>query len=377
MKKVILTLLAFFPLWTVAQVLTNTSNLNITKTWSQEPNGYTYPMGIRVPAGTVPQDGFPVCILLHGNGGNGMAMANQFSSILECHVLVAPTGYQNSWNICAENSDAPDVEMVGDLVNLLKGYTNIDTTRIRILGSSNGGGLANRVLIENTDPGIDAVCAIVTQLNTPQYHAGDFFKPSTTTDSSSSFCGYNTMTSPLAGRRYLSVCNTNDPIIPYHGGSSVVGVYFLPAEEAAFIFAQDQGYTGTQLISGTPMGNPVATEFSYLSGKVVLLASDAAHGTNATQRDYIKNFFADCSVPMGISGQPANEVKVYPHPAQSKVIIERTVSHTSPFQIFNSSGKVVLTGICDLKTMVVDLSQLTPNVYYLLIDQRTIRLVKQ
>jgi len=32
--------------------LTNSTDLSITKTWSQEPSGYTYPVSIRVP--TIP-----------------------------------------------------------------------------------------------------------------------------------------------------------------------------------------------------------------------------------------------------------------------------------------------------------------------------------
>ncbi len=100
MKKAILLFLTITPLLTFSQILTNTTAINITKTWSQEPDGYTYPISVKVPVGEVPQDGFPVCVLLHGNGGNGAAMVNQFMNILACHALVAPSGYLNSWNIC-------------------------------------------------------------------------------------------------------------------------------------------------------------------------------------------------------------------------------------------------------------------------------------
>jgi poly(3-hydroxybutyrate) depolymerase len=64
-----------------SQNLTSTTNINITKSWSQEPGGYNYPMNIRVPIGTAPPNGFPVCILLHGNGGNGGGMVNQFANV--------------------------------------------------------------------------------------------------------------------------------------------------------------------------------------------------------------------------------------------------------------------------------------------------------
>jgi poly(3-hydroxybutyrate) depolymerase len=226
-------------------------------------------MNISVPVGIVPPNGFPVCILLHGNGGNGAGMMNEFMDILECHALVAPTGYLNSWNICAEDSDAPDIEMINDLVNILQTYSNINPNKIRIIGSSNGAGLANNIYIENNNTGIDIVCAIVSHLNEPQYHLGNFYKPSASTDPLSSFCGYDNLVNPLATRKYLSISNDNDPIIPYSGGTSVVGIDFLPAETAAYNIALNQGYTGSQLTSGITMGNPQITEYSYLSADVV------------------------------------------------------------------------------------------------------------
>lgn len=376
MKKGILATLLFLPLFSLGQLLTNGSNLNITKTWSQEPNGHTFPVSILVPPGTVPQSGFPVCILLHGNGGNGMGMIAQFSNVLDCHVLVAPTGYQNSWNICAENSDAPDVEMVTELVDMLQGYVNVDSSRIRVLGSSNGGGLANRMLIENSDPGIDIVCAIVTQVNEAQYHLGSFYKPAAATDPSASYCGYSAPASPLPSRKYLSICNTNDQVIPYLGGPSVVGLDFLPAEEAVYIVARNQGYSGSQLTSGTTFGNPVVTEFAYLAGDVTLLSGDAAHATNSTQRDYIKTFLGDCNLPMAVAEPDRNGLELYPNPTKSSISLERTSSLPAPFQIRNSFGQVVLAGTCRAKNMRLDLSDLPSNVYFLQLDGQTVLLVK-
>ena len=219
MKKIIFLTFVFLPIFALAQDLTNNTSININKSWDQEPNGYTYPISIKVPPGDIPDDGFPICILLHGNGGNGAAMVSQFQNTLECHALVAPTGYQNSWNICGENSDAPDVEMLNDLVNQLQEYDNINPNKIRVLGSSNGAALANRVFIENNNDGIDIICAIVSHLNEPQYHSGGFYSPNATTDPASPHCGYAELANPLTSRKYLSISNTNDPIsstpIPY------------------------------------------------------------------------------------------------------------------------------------------------------------------
>ncbi len=365
----------FLPLLGFAQNLTNTSAINISKSWSQEPGGYTYPMDIRVPTGAVPQDGFPLCILLHGNGGNGTGMVTQFQNILTCHALVAPTGYENSWNLCAENSDAPDVEMVEDLVNILQTYSNINPNQIRILGFSNGAGLANQVYIQNSNPGVDIIGAVVSQLNEPQFHLNDFYKPSGVTEPTDSYCGYDTVSSPLQGRKYLSICNDNDPVIPYEGGTSVVGVDFVDAQDAAYYIAQGKGYTGTQLPNaGIPTGTPVVFEYSYLSGEVVHIRGNAQHGMNPTQRDYIKDFFEDCVATTSIYENTIEQVKVYPNPFTSSIIIEQA---KASYSIMDNTGRVVLKGNIDGVDTHLELLDLPPGIYFLKTGEQTIKLIKK
>ena len=93
MKSAIIFILLFSPFVVFCQNLTNNTSITITKTWSQEPNGWTYPIAIDVPNTPVPQGGFPICIALHGNGGNGNNSLNQFKNILDCHIIVDPSGY--------------------------------------------------------------------------------------------------------------------------------------------------------------------------------------------------------------------------------------------------------------------------------------------
>jgi poly(3-hydroxybutyrate) depolymerase len=375
MKNLLLLALIFIPITSFSQLLTSNTAITITKTWSQEPNGYTYPMNIFVPPGPVPQGGFPVCILLHGNGSMnpnpaGPGMINQFGSTLQCHILVAPTGYQNTWNICAENSDAPDVEMIKDLVNTLQGYTNVDTTRIRILGTSNGSGLANRIFIENDNAGIDIICAVVSHLNEPQYHQGNFHQPGTATDPNSSNCGYNNVASPLFSRKYLSISNTNDNLIPYNGGTSLVGVSFLPAETAAFTIAEFKGYTGSILTAGTTMGSPVITEYSYLAGDVVHIKGDAQHGLNDTQKDYIKDYFSDCSSSVGLEDNELPKVDLYPNPAQNGLNVRvNSLLIGANYTLCDELGRTILTGNVAAENTFLDVSNLTKGIYFLSIGE--------
>ena len=273
------------------QNITNSTNIYITKFWPQQPNGFTYPIYIHVPQGNPPLGGYPVAILLHGNGGNGNQTIFNVKNTLECHVLVAPTGYQNSWNICSENSNAPDTEMIYDLVNQLQSYSNINSNKIRILGFSNGAALANNVFIQNDNQGIDIICAVISQLNEPQYHLNSFWKPGNNTDPSLNYCGYNVQSHPINNRKYLSICNDNDMTIPYYGGQSAVGLNFIHAEEAAYSIAKNNGYLGPKIDSaaGFPLGLPVVFEYAYSSVGVFHIRGNAGHGINITQNNYIKN----------------------------------------------------------------------------------------
>ncbi len=365
----------------MSQTLTSSTNISITKSWTQEPSGYTYPIFISVPQGPVPQDGFPVCILLHGNGSNnpglaapGMVQSNGFGSVLPCHVLIAPNGYQNTWNICSENSDAPDMEMIDDLVNNLQGYTNVNPNKIRILGTSNGAGLANRIFIENTNPAIDIVCAIVSHLNDYQYHLGDFYKPSGVTDSNNTFCGYDVVASPLSSRKYLSISNTNDPIIPYLGGNSAVGANFLPADTATFYIATYKGYQEGVIPTGTTMGNPVITEYSYLSGDVVHIKGDAGHQANDTEKNYVTDYFSDCDLVTGVGEVDVLKIEVYPNPADNIVHIKAAATLLSTdYSICDMSGQALLFGRINSENHQVNITNLAKGVYFLVIEGKDLK----
>ena len=305
-----------------AQNLTQFTNLNITKSWYQQPNGYIYPVDIDIPTNPMPDDGYPVCILLHGNGGSGPQIMNQFLNLFECHVLIAPTGYLNSWNLCTENSDAPDLEMMNELIDTIQQFNNINPNKIRILGISNGAGLANSLYIENLNPGVDRICAAISHLNEFQYHLGDFYKIGINTNSSISYCGYNQVSNPITSRKYLSISNDNDPTIPYHGGYSPVGIDFLDAEDAIYAIAQNQGFNGVKINwPGVPISNPLIFEYSYLSGNVVHIRGNAQHSLNFSQMDYIKSFFDDCTQSLYLNDKFKKKIKVFPNPTNENINI--------------------------------------------------------
>jgi len=82
----------------------------IRQAWPQEPQGVQRPYTIKLP--DQPADRWPIVILLHGNGGEGARMIGNWPSLLPGWLVVAPQGYERSWNISTERSKAPDVTFI-------------------------------------------------------------------------------------------------------------------------------------------------------------------------------------------------------------------------------------------------------------------------
>jgi sialate O-acetylesterase len=240
--------------------LANGEILEVVQTWSQETN-YTRTATVSVPSGSGPH---PVLIALHGAGGNSN-FANNYS-YLDRMIRVGPQGYVNRWNVGNEPSLAPDVEFIRELILQLRTYGNVDSGNIIILGSSNGAALVNRLLIELEGGLFHQGIKLAGQLNTSQYHDSAFWHDP------SGGNAYDTSTEPAGGRRILSVVGTADTTVPYAGGPGVAGYVFLHAQDSLYYWAEQMGYTGSQIpdASGVPVNTDVYS-YSYLSGDVVMI----------------------------------------------------------------------------------------------------------
>jgi len=259
------------------------TDLDISKNWSQ--GLHNYDMTIKMPTtGSAP---YPVAIVLHGNGGNGPATAAQFVSVLPGHIIVGVQGYGNSWNISNEASNGPDIEMLNELIDSLKTYQNVDTTKIRIIGISNGGGLTLRAAVEITDPAVDVCIDIISQVNSDQYRSGQFYKPSNEEQTGDAYAndGYDTLVSTLPQRKILQLNGRNDTVVPYNGGN-FVGMTFLSAANSAYALGLAQGYSGS-ISSGTTYG----TNSSLVDyGDVIFLNDAVGHSVSSDMEHLITRY---------------------------------------------------------------------------------------
>ncbi len=249
---------------------------------------YQYTSELYIPTNESGPTGYPVMICLHGNGGTGNTINDPIYSTLGDHIRVGPNGSGNSWNIVDETSIAPDIEYLRNLIKLLKTFTNVDSTRIRISGISNGAALACRAFVEIDDPAVDLIVPIVSQ-----FHINDvnnftqFFMPEDHLNTNSTAFGYGYVVQkvPATGRKILMMQNTNDNVIPYNGGAGV-GIEFIGARLCTYRMAQAMGWVGGEQNTGLTYQGDAATQlYRYnINGnpnEVVHCASNGGHGINA------------------------------------------------------------------------------------------------
>ena len=96
------------PTSTIKNEIKENTDLSMPRSWNQ--GTYTYSVDVKIP--TSSNSKYPVAILLHGAGGNGPQMTQNFANDLPNHILLGVSGYQNSWNISNETSNGPDIQML-------------------------------------------------------------------------------------------------------------------------------------------------------------------------------------------------------------------------------------------------------------------------
>jgi len=221
---------------------------------------------VRAPGACSSGQKFPVVIDLHGNGGQGnlQRLGNEFDDNI---VLVAPDGYERSWNIIKEASKAPDVDFIIKLIaEVGMRYPQADMTDVTIVGTSNGAGLINRLLIEAPSPRpFHRVVPMVSMLGKWQYHDNEFYKLDNTTQTY-----HQAIVPDKQAPEFIYLHGTEDGAVPYDGGIGVLGLEFWDAQGATFIWAQQWGEKGSKLADGDGVETSSGIfKYSYLGGSVV------------------------------------------------------------------------------------------------------------
>merc|ERR1712123_91694 len=264
--------------------------LSLDQSWSQEPAGYTRTALVTVPATTAGQK-VPVVFHLHGNGGQGNTIPVGSWLGDDC-IIVAPNGYERSWNVYTEKSKADDVSFIIDLIAKIGAeIPAADMNNVNIIGTSNGAALTYRMLIETgADRPFKRAFPMVSSLISPQYHDDQFWASPTLSEAGVTNV-YDTAIVPAFadGFEYAHFHGTEDGALKYEGQSPgpgfLGGADVIAAQKTDYLWAKAMGFTGAQLAdsAGVSIGStdkPVE-EYLYLDGRVrhYKLVGEG-HGTN-------------------------------------------------------------------------------------------------
>ena len=162
--------------------------------------GQTRTYYLHTPTTHTPNRPRPLIVALHGSGMQGKEMAektalNQLAD-REGFVVVYPDALKKKWNVSGKAPE-DNVAFVHTLIRQVERTRSIDSTRIYVVGLSNGGILAQKLACENPR-GITAIATVAASLPTQ-------------------FSTHCQTQKPIP---ILMVNGTNDPVVPWEGGAS-------------------------------------------------------------------------------------------------------------------------------------------------------------
>ena len=214
----------------------------------------------------------PIVFFLHGSGGNIQGYAQRTGVHSANMIGVYPQG-ERGWNTgpkpgntCAWNNyecqDDPDEgDYIAAIISEIRSLGA--TGNIYVIGSSNGAALAHRLASNAGDAlPIKGIVAKVTQLLSSPNRSGP------------GVLNYNQPRSGAPAVSVLSIMGTDDPLIPYEGGSSNVfggdqSFQLMDSVESMETWSSHNGCDGTVSIDYnyvTDQGTGRAIKYDYSGG---------------------------------------------------------------------------------------------------------------
>ena len=129
-------------------------------------------------------------------------------------------------------------------------------------------------------------------------------------------------------------------------------------------------------------GNTSSMELTSIES-IVLENNNLVFKTNACEDNYHNVFFnqnltfSDVSTSTDKIETPENPILVYPNPASNSLTISKTSEDSSEGYIYNVRGKVLMSFNLQSQTSTVDISSLSPGLYFLLLDNQSTKFIKQ
>lgn len=339
-----------------------------------------------VPANYNGNSAVPLVFNFHGYGSNatGQMWYGDFRDIADTagFMVIHPQGTYfdgkrhfnvGGWTI---GSTTDDVGFTDALIDTIVANYPIDLNRIYSTGMSNGGYMSFLLACQLSDK--IAAVASVTGSMTPQT-----FTP----------C------SPTHPTPILQIHGTSDNVVPYNGANWTKSIdqvlqYWINynnCSSAASTTAIENTDTGdgstAELFVYSGGDNQSRVEHIKISGGTHTWPGTSNSNSGANQ-DFnasleIWKFFSQYDLN-GLRGSATSidpreqlDLKLYPNPARSNLIIEIETTKSLPYKLINISGKLIYEGMIFFRKQEIDLSELEASLYFLVIGRNTFKVMKE
>lgn len=382
--KFILAILIFTPSFLIAQ-----QTIRKTMIHNNESREYL----IYIPA--IYNDSYPTPLMFNFHGFTKNAAYQMYLSEMQTiadtanFIIVYPEGTLllgavSHWSVGSwtDISNADDIGFINTTIDSLVKNYNIDSNRIYSCGYSNGGYFSFELACQISEK-IAAIGSVSGSMSKETYDACNPSHPTPiitingTEDGEVSYDGGN----PI---RSKSLANVNSYWANFNNTTSTVVINLPDIKKYYLTFSNQQTVnTSVELITYSNGKNCTSIEhYKVIKGKHTWPGKWGNMDIKASKliwdfvSKYDKNGLIGCLLTTE-SKINKSTIKVFPNPFSEQIIIESDQSFGGKFKIFDVMGKTVFTGLLSSKRNKIDLSYLSPNIYFLETERQIIRIIKQ
>lgn len=339
-----------------------------------------------IPANYTADTPVPLVFNFHGYTSNAAAQMwyGDFRPIADTagFIVVHPQGTLlngiTHWNVggWTQGSTTDDIGFTAAMIDTIAAEFNINLDRVYATGMSNGGFMSFLLACQLSDK-IAAVASVTGSMTPETYNPCD----------------------PQHPMPVLQIHGTSDDVVPYNGAAwtksiNDVLLYWVNYNNTE-LMASTTSIPNTNTLDGSTVehfvyadGDNQATveHFKVTGGGHTWPGTFfAAAGTNydIDASFEIWKFFSRYDINGLIVTTDTEEVEkgnfhlnIYPNPTKARVYLEYQSNKQVEFKLFSSLGKQVLSGIITPANATIDLSHLPPNVYFLKVNSRIFRILK-
>jgi polyhydroxybutyrate depolymerase len=324
----------------------------------------------------------PLVLNFHGFGSNANEQMHygDFRDIADTEgfLLVHPEGTLSNgdqfWNVGfpGSTSTIDDVGFTEALIDELSTLYAIDLDRVYATGMSNGGFMSFLLACQLSEK-IAAVASVTGSMTQDTFNDCNAQHPT-----------------PV-----LQIHGTSDSVVPYDGDItwtlSIVDVFsfwmnYNNCDTNPIITTFPDIYTldGSTVDHFVYSGgdNGVTTEHLKVIGGGHTWPGSAFNfpGTNYDINASMKiwQFFSrfDINGTLSVSEFDNRQVIIYPNPTNSKINLSLKFSEELNYELFSSLGKRLIIGTIKTDNQEIDLSNLSPNIYYLKLGNQVFKILK-